>query len=134
MAGHRFGYGSLNATTNTATFTPQATLATNAQFNVHLTSGAKDVGGNALQDFAYVFQRRHTGWPGARDLLCHPEQIRCSGRFYGHECECSILIGDLGVAPGTSITGFLTGTFSGTEHVDRSDGQSGPGRPCGCVH
>lgn len=32
----------------------------------------------------------------------------------------TVLIGDLGISPGTSITGFPPGTYSGTENVDNS--------------
>jgi len=111
------------ATTNTATFTPTATLAPSASFTATITTGAADTFGNHLAaNFVWTFTTSPTCPPPAGALAL------------GAACSFGILAatpsvantgnsnvtGDVGIWPAASITGFPPGTLTGTKHLGDS--------------
>jgi len=122
--------------TQVATFTPTASLGTtSAQFTATITTGAQDLFGNGLaSNFVWMFT---TSAP------CPPPM----GSGLGAACGYGILAGttvtntgpthvsgDVGVSPGTAVTGFRDPPFNtyavgtGGTHTD------GPGIATGIIH
>jgi hypothetical protein len=122
--------------TQVATFTPTASLGTTgAQFTATITTGAQDLFGNGLAtNFMWMFT---TSAP------CPPP----TGTGLGAACGYGILAGttvtntgathvsgDVGVSPGTAVTGFRDPPFNtyavgtGGTHTD------GPGIATGIIH
>ncbi|HWR15454.1 MAG TPA: ice-binding family protein [Terriglobales bacterium] len=102
-----------------ATITPSANLAANTTFTIMVTTGAKDLGGNSM---AAPFQLTFTTGP-------------CSGGGVAPVALCPFIGGftvlagstvtntgptliseDVGVSPGTAVTGFPPGLASGAIH------------------
>jgi Ice-binding-like/Bacterial Ig-like domain len=111
------------AATNIATFTPSGTLAPSTTFTATITTGAQDTFGIALvANFVWTFTTSAT---------CPPP----TGAMLGAACSFGILAGstvtnvgatsvsgDVGVSPGTAITGFgspasITGMFHSNDSV-----------------
>jgi hypothetical protein len=123
------------AATNTATFTPTASLAPASSFTATITTGAADTFGNSLaSNFVWMFT---TSAP------CPPP----TGSGLGAACGYGILAGttvtntgpthvsgDVGVSPGTAVTGFMdppSNTYAvgtGGTHT------AGPGIATGIIH
>jgi Ice-binding-like/Bacterial Ig-like domain len=112
-----------NVLTQTATFTPSAMLAANTRFTINVTTGAKDLGGVPL---AAPFHQTFTTGP------CKPGGVApvalCP--FIGNfavlagstvtNTGSTVISGDVGVSPGTAVTGFPPGLASGAIH--KADG------------
>lgn len=108
-----------NVLTQTATFTPSAMLAANTTFTINVTTGAKDLGGVPL---AAPFHQTFTTGP------CKPGGVApvalCP--FIGNfsvlagstvtNTGSTVVSGDVGVSPGTAVTGFPPGLASGAIH------------------
>jgi Ice-binding-like/Bacterial Ig-like domain len=112
--------------TQTATLTPSANLAANTTFTITVTTGAKDMGGVGL---AAPFHQTFTTGPcqgggGPTVALCP---------FIGNfsvlagstvtNTGSTTVSGDVGVSPGTAVTGFPPGLAGGTIHS--ADGAAG---------
>jgi hypothetical protein len=110
------GVVTFNALTNTATFTPASPLGLNLVYTATITTGAKDLGGSALAtNYSWSFTTS----------ACSQTPIALGSAFNfvvlagstvtstGH----SIVVGDLGVSPGTAVTGFPPGTLTGAKHA-----------------
>jgi len=100
----------------TATFTPDSPLDLSLEYTATVTTGAEDPQGNALvADEVWTFT---TGACAMR-----PVQLLSAGRFAvlaGSEVTNtgpSMVIGDLGVSPLTSISGFGPGILVGAQHA-----------------
>jgi hypothetical protein len=112
------GTVALGSTGMVATFTPSSPLALNTAYTATITTGAKDTFGNGLAaDFTWMFTTAAAPCQGAIAL--------------GRACGFGILAGstvtnapiitgttthvtgDVGVSPGTAITGFPPGTATG---------------------
>jgi hypothetical protein len=100
------------------TLTPTLTLATNTSYAATLTTGIKDLEGNALaSDYSWSFTTGVTpslspvnlGAATGFDVLAQAT-ITNSGD--------SIIDGDIGLNPGTSIIGFPPGVVNGTIQLD----------------
>jgi hypothetical protein len=112
------GSVSYSPATDIAIFTPSNTLALNTTYTATVTTGAKDVGGNALAtDHVWSFTTVSTttslvspnlGGAGAFVVLAGSTVTNLG---------TTTLTGDLGVSPGTAVTGFPPGVFSGAIHV-----------------
>ena len=101
----------------TATFTPAGDLALDTTFTATLTTGIRDLAGNALaSDFVWSFT---TGTEEAQA----PVPLGSANAFAVLAGSTvtntgpTILNGDLGVSPGTAVAGFPPGTVNGTIHA-----------------
>jgi len=105
-------------TDSIVTLTPTTTLATNTTYNAALTTGIKDLEGNALaSDYSWSFTTGVTpslspvnlGAATGFDVLAQAS-ITNTGD--------SIIDGDIGLNPGSSIIGFPPGVVNGTIQLD----------------
>lgn len=107
--------------TNIATFTPSGNLAANTQYTATVTTGAKDLAGNALAAGAvpnpWTFTTGTGLAPGAIALgsastfgIMATSAITNTGP--------SVINGDVSLNPGTSMTGFPPGVVNGTIHTN----------------
>lgn len=106
--------------TQTATFTPSANLAANTAFTITVTTGAKDMGGVPL---AAPFHQTFTTGPCKSGGV--PSVALCP--FIGNfsvlagstvtNTGSTTVSGDVGVSPGTAVTGFPPGLAGGTIHT-----------------
>jgi hypothetical protein len=102
-----------------ATITPSANLAANTTFTIMVTAGAKDLGGNSM---AVPFQQTFTTGPCPGGGV--PPVALCP--FIGNfsvlagstvtNTGSTTVSGDVGVNPGTVVTGFPPGLAGGTIH------------------
>jgi hypothetical protein len=104
----------------TATFTPSANLAANTTFTITVTTGAKDMGGVPL---GAPFHQTFTTGPCPGGGV--PPVALCP--FIGNfsvlagstvtNTGSTTVSGDVGVNPGTAVTGFPPGLAGGTIHI-----------------
>jgi hypothetical protein len=107
----------------TATLTPSANLAANTTFTITVTTGAKDLGGVPL---AAPFHQTFTTGPCQGGGV--PPVALCP--FIGNfsvlagstvtNTGSTVVSGDVGVSPGTAVTGFPPGLAGGAIH--KADG------------
>jgi hypothetical protein len=112
------GTVSYNASTYIARFTPSSALTPGTAYSATVTTGVEDMAGNALAgNHVWSFTSSATtgnqtspalGGAGAFVVLAG-STVTSTG--------ATGLVGDLGVSPGTAVTGFPPGTFSGTIHA-----------------
>ena len=109
------GAVSLDGGTNTVTFAPTTPLGLGLTYTVTITTGAKDLGGQPLAaDYSWGFT--------TATCSLTPVNLRSAAAFavLGGSTVTSggptLIAGDLGVSPGTAITGFPPGTVVGTQH------------------
>jgi hypothetical protein len=107
--------GTVDYALGTATFTPTGNLAPSTTFTATITPGVTDLAGNAM---ARAFVWRFT--TGQAPVL-----LRSAGNFAilaGSTITNTALIttinGDLGLSPGSAVTGFPPGVVNGTAHVN----------------
>jgi Ice-binding-like/Bacterial Ig-like domain len=110
------GAVTLDGVANTATFTPNAPLGLGLPYTATVTTGAKDTGNTALvADKIWTF----TTDPCSQA----PVALRSASNFVvlGGSTVTNTgptsIIGDLGVSPGTAVTGFQPGAIIGTQHA-----------------
>ena len=104
----------------TATFTPSANLAANTTFTITVTTGVKDMGGVPL---AAPFNQTFTTGPCQNGGV--PPVALCP--FIGNfsvlagstvtNTGSTVISGDVGVSPGTAVTGFPPGLAGGAIHI-----------------
>jgi Ice-binding-like/Bacterial Ig-like domain len=100
------------------TFTPASPLATTMVYTATITTGATDLAGNPLAaDFLWTLTA------GSSSSLA-PVDLGAASSF-GVFAEAAVtntgptlINGDLGLTPGTSITGFLPGMVTGTIEIN----------------
>src|SRR5438094_10050402 len=102
----------------TATFTPVSALAPIAAYTATMTTGVRDLAGNALAaNFVWSFTTAATAAgqapvaPGAASTFAvlAGSTVTSAG--------ATRVNGDLGLSPGTAVTGFPPGTVNGTIHA-----------------
>ncbi|HVG92085.1 MAG TPA: ice-binding family protein, partial [Alphaproteobacteria bacterium] len=107
----------------TATFTPATNLAANTTFTITVTIGAKDLGGVPL---GAPFHQTFTTGPcksGGVPLVALCPFIGNFSVLAGSTVTntgSTTISGDVGVSPGTAVTGFPPGLAGGTIH--KADG------------
>jgi hypothetical protein len=99
-----------------ATFVPTSDLALNTTYTAAITTGAKDLAGNAIASpYTWTFTTSACGQAPVA-LASAASFVVLAGSTVTSTGPTSI-IGDLGVSPGTAITGFPPGTVVGAEHA-----------------
>ena len=107
----------------TATIDPSSNLATNTTYNVTITTQVTDLAGNPLaNNFTWTFttaasvvvddNEQETVALGSTSpfVVLAGSTVTSTGP--------TLLDGDLGLSPGTPVTGFPPGTVSGTQHLN----------------
>ncbi len=110
------GTVTLDGLTNTARFTPSAPLALSTLYTATITTGVKDTGHTAmLADYVWSFTT------GACSLAT--VDLRTAAKFAVlagstvTNTGMTTVTGDLGVSPGTAVTGFGPGMIVGAKHA-----------------
>jgi hypothetical protein len=123
------GVVTYNASIYAATFTPTDPLALNTLYIATITTGAQSLTGESLaSNYLWTFTTSPT--PCSATV---PLGTACSFGILGGSTVTSTptagtaVSGDIGVWPGTAITGFPPGTLTGTEYVDDAVAQTAQG-------
>jgi hypothetical protein len=112
------GTVSYNASTYIATFTPTSALSAATAYTATVTSGVKDVAGNALaSNHAWSFTTSSILGGQAAPALGAAGAMVVLGGSTVTSTGATALNGDLGVSPGTAVTGFPPGTLTGAIHA-----------------
>lgn len=129
-AGSVSGTVSYVAATNIATFTPTGGLAASSSFTATITTGALDTFGNPL---AAPFV-----WKFTTDVACAPpaavnlNTAACFGILGASTVTNTgptIITGaDLGLSPGTAVTGFPPGTLTPPADMEVTNGTAAQGQ------
>jgi len=112
-----------NVLSQTATFAPSAMLAANTTFTITVTTGAKDLGGVPL---AAPFHQTFTTGPCKGGGVAPVALCPFIGNFAVlagstvTNTGSTVIAGDVGVDPGSAVTGFPPGLASGAIH--KADG------------
>jgi hypothetical protein len=110
-----------NVSSKIATFTPAGNLAANTVYSVTLTTGAKDLAGNSLaSNFAWSFTTAATAAGQATVVLGSATTFAVLAGSAVTSIGATTVNGDLGVSPGTAVTGFPPGLVNGTIHAGDS--------------
>ena len=108
-------YGSSN---NMATFTPTSALTASTLYTATVTTGAKDAAGNALAtNKIWTFTTAASGSSQAAPTLGAAGAFVVLGGSTVTSSGATALTGDMGVSPGSAVTGFPPGTYSGSKHA-----------------
>lgn len=101
-----------------ATFTPNGALALGTTYTATITTGAKDVSGNGLAgNYAWVFTTAAVADGTVSVALGGADAFVVLAGSTVTNTGATSLTGDLGVSPGTAVTGFPPGTMTGTTHA-----------------
>ena len=108
-----------------ATFTPASALAASTTFTATITTGAKDLAGNALaSDFVWTFTTGLTAGQAPVNLGA-AANFAVLAEATVTSAGPTILNGDLGLSPGISVTGFPPGVVNGTIQIDNAPAVAG---------
>ena len=107
-----------NTLTHLARFTPSSALAPGTAYTATITTGAKDLAGNALAaNHAWSFTTSATnGTPATLVLGGAGDFVVLAGSTVTSS-GATTLTGDVGVSPGTAVTGFPPATLTGSIHT-----------------
>jgi len=101
-----------------ATLNPVSDLAPNAVYTASITTGAKDLAGNALgANFVWSFTTAATAGGQAPVALGAASTFAVLAASTITSTGPTTINGDLGLSPGTAVTGFPPGTVNGTIHA-----------------
>ncbi|HXJ71640.1 MAG TPA: Ig-like domain-containing protein, partial [Candidatus Dormibacteraeota bacterium] len=107
-----------DAVSKIATFRPASTLAANTVYAATITTGARDLAGNALgANFAWSFTTAATTAGQGPVVLGSASTFAVLAGSTVTSTGGSMVNGDLGLSPGTAVTGFLPGVVNGTIHA-----------------
>ncbi|MEO5987560.1 MAG: ice-binding family protein, partial [Candidatus Eisenbacteria bacterium] len=111
------GTVSYDAASARARFVPTSTLALNTLYTATITSGAKDAAGNALvSNYVWTFSTTAAASTQLSVPLGAAAPFVVLAGSTVTNTGATALTGDLGVSPGTAVTGFPPGTLTGTKH------------------
>jgi Ice-binding-like/Bacterial Ig-like domain len=105
--------------TQKATLTPTASLAANTTYTIMITAGAKDSGGVSVVPLQQTFTTGPCQSGGTQPVALCPNIGNFSvlaGTTVTNTGSTTVS-GDVGVAPGTAVTGFPPGLAGGTIHL-----------------
>ncbi len=115
-----------DASTNIARFTPTGALAPSTAYDASISTGAKDVAGNALENrHEWSFTKAPTTGNQASLALGDAGAFAVLAGATVTNTGATALTGDLGVSPGTAVTGFPPGTLTGTIHAGDATSAAG---------
>jgi len=109
-----------DAATQTATFTPVVNLAANTTYTITVTTEVKDMGGVPLET---AFHQTFTTGPSQGGGVPPAALCPLIGSFSVlagstvTNTGSTVITGDVGVSPGTVVTGFPPGLASGAIHT-----------------
>ncbi|HXJ62087.1 MAG TPA: ice-binding family protein, partial [Verrucomicrobiae bacterium] len=110
--------GTVTYVGTTATFAPASALAINTPYTVTITTGVKDLAGNPLlNNLAWSFTTAATTAGQGPVVLGSASTFAVLAGSTVTSTGGSMVNGDLGVSPGTAVTGFLPGVVNGALHV-----------------
>src|SRR6185436_10431025 len=99
-------------------FRPTSNLAANTVYAATITTGAKDLAGNALAaNFAWSFTTAASTSGQAAVALGSAGTFAVLAGSTVTSTGGTIVNGDLGVSPGTAVTGFPPGAVNGAIHA-----------------
>jgi uncharacterized protein (TIGR03437 family) len=114
--------GTVTYTGTSATFRPANNLAPNTQYNAVITNAATDFAGIRLAaNYPWSFT---TGSSADQTPVCLANFAVLSGSEIV-STGVTVVTGDIGVSPGTSVTGFPPGTLTGTIQLGDSAAAQG---------
>lgn len=115
-----------DASTGIAKFTPASALALGSAYTATITTGVKDLAGNALaSNHVWSFTTSASaGNQTSLDLGGAGAFVILAGSTVTNSGATS-LTGDLGVSPGTAVTGFPPGTYTGGIHAGDATSATG---------
>jgi len=111
-----------------ATFTPTSPLALDTTYTATITTGAQDLAGDSLaSDYVWTFT---TSASACQPIV--PLGSACSFGILGgstvtNSGTSTFVTGDIGVWPGSAITGFTPSNYSGTLHAGDAVAQTAQG-------
>jgi hypothetical protein len=107
-----------DASNQMATFTPTGALGVGATYTATITTGVKDAAGNALAS-KYVWGFTTSAQAGNQGTVAlgAVTAFAVLGGSTVTSTGATALTGDLGVSPGSAVTGFPPGTRSGSTHA-----------------
>ena len=101
----------------TATFSPLNNLAPNKPFTATITTGAKDLAGSALaSNYVWIFTTG-TQTSGQPPVCTAAASYTVLAGTVVASTGATTITGDVGVSPGTALTGFPPGIVSGAMHA-----------------
>ena len=114
--------GSVSYQGTTATFTPAATLLAGVLYTATITTGARDLAGNALaSDYTWTFE---TGSMVGQETVnlgsASTFAILAFNTVTNVNNPGTIVTGDLGISPGAALVGFPPGEIIGETHAGDS--------------
>jgi hypothetical protein len=110
------GTVSYDSLTKTATFTPTSAFVVGKVYTATITTGAKDTGGSALAA-DYVWSFTTSACSQAPVVLGAAGNFVVLGGSTVTNTGPTSVTGDLGVSPGTAVTGFPPGTVIGSKQA-----------------
>src|SRR5437016_607365 len=107
-----------NVPSKIATLTTVSTLAPNTVYTATVTTGARDLAGNALTaNFIWSFTTAATPAGQAPVALGAASTFAVLAGSTVTSTGATTVNGELGLSPGTAVTGFPPGTVNGTIHA-----------------
>jgi hypothetical protein len=105
--------------TQIATLTPSANLAANTTYTIMVTAGAKDMGGVPIAPLQQTFTTGPCQSGGTQPVALCPGigNFSVLAGTTVTNTGSTVVSGDVGVCPGTAVTGFPPGLAGGTIHL-----------------
>lgn len=110
--------GAVSYSGTTATFTPSSALALNSTYTATITTGATDLAGNPLaSNYGWTFTTALCSQGGVPLLSAADFAILASTAVTATPTLQTTVNGDIGISPGTALTGFPPGIVNGAQHL-----------------
>ena len=114
-----------NFETRIARLVPDNSLAADTGYTATVTTGVKDLAGNALaDDHSWNFTTSESPSGQTSPVLGDAGDFVILAGSTVASTGATALTGDLGVSPGTAVTGFPPGTLTGTSHMGNTTSAS----------